>query len=304
MEQNNQLVYIPVDDSFGLRKYKAYYKKGGRYLYCTRKNEDVSVDGLRSIYVGDHFPGLLVRRALAQLDEYLEANRNNTEMYQYDSFWEDALRFAGRPVIPSEPYALDTHVEKGYISIYTSDSYRKERLVYCHYDLLEERLYLKYVSWRRESETPPQDFMDYLFGGLQQQILAQRQLDEGVMPDQCRAAYEEICRINRFMKGKRTVRAWFDGREKGVLCYPRDVQTAAFIIRLEDTKFINYLYNYRHDEQGNIVKPKELASLPCKLSHYSEELTLHPDVFSELKLTASDPKLSHDWRREKQTDAG
>ena len=51
MGRCDQLVHLPVNDSFGLRKYKAYYKKGGRYLYCTRKDEGVSVDGLRNIYI-------------------------------------------------------------------------------------------------------------------------------------------------------------------------------------------------------------------------------------------------------------
>ena len=290
MGRCEQLVYIPVDDPFGLRKYKAYYKKGGRYLYCNRKDEDICVEGLRKVYIHDYFPRMLVRRALAQLDGYLGANRKNTDMYRYGSFWEGALLYAGRPVIPEPPYALDARVDDGYIAIYTPDSYRRKRLSYCCYDLIEERLSLRYASWQREGETPPQDFMDYLFGGLQQLILAQQQLDAGIMPEPYRAAYGEISRINEFMQGKRTVRAWFDGREKGVLCYPRDVQTAAFIIRLEGAEFVNYLCNYRHDEEGNIVKPGELDKLPYKLSHYSEELALHPELLSALELTAGDPK--------------
>lgn len=87
MGQCDQLVFFPAEDPFGLRKYKAYYRKGGRLLYCARRDESSTVEGLHSVYIQDYFPRMLVRRALQQLDEYLETNWANTEMYQYDAFW-------------------------------------------------------------------------------------------------------------------------------------------------------------------------------------------------------------------------
>ena len=298
MGQCDQLVFFPAEDPFGLRKYKAYYRKGGRLLYCVRRDESSTVEGLHSVYIQDYFPRMLVRRALQQLDEYLETNWANTEMYQYDAFWKDALYYAGRPVIPKEVYVLDTRVDEGHVYIYAGDSFTKECV--CCYDLIREKLYLRYTSWRRENEIPPQDFADYLFDGKQQQILAQCQLDEGVMPQPYRDAYLEIARINGFLKGKRTVRAWFGSRAKGVLCYPREVQTAAFLIRLENARFENFSYNYRHDEEGNAVRKLELAQagLPRKLTHHSEELSLHPELLCALTLIPADPKVREKLEQE------
>lgn len=287
VKPSEQLVFIPANDSFGLRKYKAYYKKGGHYLYCNRKDEGVFVEGLHPIYIYDHFQQMVLELALKQLDEYLTVNQENTAMYQYDRFWEDALRYAGRLVIPVVPHVSDTHVDEGYLTIYATDYSRREDELICRYDMVNESLSLKYLSWQRADEKPPQDFVAYLFGGRERQILAQRQLDADIMPEPYRAAYLEICRINDFLKKKRTVRAWFDGREKGILCYPRDMQTAAFLIRLENARFVNYRYNYRHDEEGNRVKPGTLNTLPYKLTHYSEELILYREVFSSLNLIAA-----------------
>lgn len=289
MKPSEQLVFIPANDSFGLRKYKAYYKKGGHYLYCTRKGEGVFVEGLRPIYIYDHFQQRVLEIALKQLDEYLSVNCENTRMYQYDSFWEDALRYAGRPIIPTMPHVSDSHADEGYLMIYATDYSRRGEELVCRYDMVSENLSLKYLSWQRADEIPPQDFVAYLFGGKERQILAQRQIDKGIVPEPYRSAYSELCRINDFLKGKRTVRAWFDGRKKGVLCYPRDVQTAAFLIRLEGTRFVNCRYNYRHDEEGNLAKPGALNTLPYKLTHYSEELVLHREALSSLNLIAADP---------------
>jgi len=292
------MVFIPANSEYGLRKYKAYYRKGGHLLYCTRKDEEIHVAGLRSVYISEWLPRMLIQRATQQLDDYLAVNLREYEMYRCDGFWQDALLYAGRPIIPKAPYVLDTHVEQGYVTIYAGDRYGKDQSCSCRYDLVREELSLRYDSWQREGEIPPQDFMGYFFDGMQRQILALRQLDRGTMPEPYRTTYLEIARINGFLKGKRTVRAWFDGRTKGILCYPRDVQTAAFLIKVEDATFINHLYNYRHDEEGNEFKKGEITTLPYKLSHYSEELTLHRDAFAAFELISADPRVREKLERE------
>lgn len=108
----------------------------------------------------------------------------------------------------------------------------------------------------------------------------------------------EICRINRFLEGKRSVNALF-GENKKLLCYPRKVQTAAFLIQMRNARFINYDYNFRREIGDSIVSLNELDGLPRKLIYRSDELEIDTDVFEGLELIDSDTEKPEPRRRVK-----
>lgn len=291
MEQNERVVVIPhPKNTMFLAKHRAFYVKGGKYLYCLKENDDLQIPGLRNVYADSYLYDLLVQEAFRQLERYLEENLHNMEMYQFDDFWEGALRYAGRLILPGTIYTTTQQVEQGIVTIYyhIQNNYSDFPLTCC-YDFVSERLFLKYADWHRADEEAPQDFMRYFYRGGERYILAQQQFDAGLIPAPYMGAYFELCSINSFLEGKRTVRVHFQNG-KAVPCYPRQVQTAAFLIKLKDAEFIPFTYNYRPDEKETLVHLSVEDGLPCKLTHYSQKLDIDTEAFVGLNLTPTDPK--------------
>lgn len=290
---DERVVLVPnKEHSFSLSKGRAAYVKGDNTLHVFNCNDDLILPGMRSVHVDRHLGDMLLKRALSQLHEYVASNLRNMEMYRQDNFWKDALRYAGRIIIPGEVYVLSTRAEQGILNVYVSGPEHYGCRCRCNYDFIEKRMYLDYISWQMaEQGLPPQNFMGYVFGGTERFILAQRQYDEGLIPTPYMELYLEISRINRFLEGRRTVNALF-GENKKLLCYPRKLQTAAFLIKLQGGRFTNNDYNFRREIDENIVSLDELDGLPRKLIHRSDELEIDTDVFEGVELIGS---VSGNW---------
>lgn len=288
LKEENGIVTIPVPQgSLSLTKHRAFYIEGGKYLYRVRTGDKLEIEGLKSVDVQVHFPNLLLKKSLGQLETYLEEHLYDFSMYEKESFWDKALYYAGRIVFPGEPYALVNNIKKGFVDLYVSDPFYRERIYRCIYDFVREELLLRYADWKAAAEVPTQDFMDYLYHGDQQYILAQRQNDRGIIPSPYCEVYQELARINSFLNGKQTVQLWFPGGKK-FPCYPRDILTAAFLFKIQDGKIVTRSYNFRTDvDKENPIRLDATDGLPMKLSHYSQEIKVNVPVLERLQLSGA-----------------
>lgn len=155
---DERVVLVPNDKySFSLSKGRAAYVKGDNILYVFNRNDDLTLPGMKSVHVDRLLGEMLVKRALVQLHEYVASNLHDVEMYRHDTFWKDALRHAGRIIIPGELYVLSTRAEQGILNIYVSDLEHFDCRYRCNYDFIEKRMYLDYISWQMaEQGLPPQ----------------------------------------------------------------------------------------------------------------------------------------------------
>lgn len=288
LKEENGIVLIPVPKgSLSLTKYRAFYLEGGKYLYRVRTGDKLEIEGLKSVDAQIYFLDLLLQKALSQLENYLNEHAYDFSMYEKESFWDKALYYAGRVVLPGETYALMNNIGKGIVDLYVSDPFYRERTHRCIYDFVREELLLRYASWKADTEIPAQDFMDYLYHGDQQYILAQRQNDKGIIPSPYREVYQELAQINSFLNGKQTVQLWFQGGKK-LPCYPRDILTAAFLFKIQDGKIVTYPYNFRMDaDKENPIRLDAKDGLPIKLSYRSQDIKINTVVLERLQLSGT-----------------
>lgn len=288
LKEENGIVLIPVPKgSLSLTKYRAFYLEGGKYLYRVRTGDKLEIEGLKSVDAQIYFLDLLLQKALSQLENYLNEHAYDFSMYERESFWDKALYYAGRVVLPGETYALMNNIGKGIVDLYVSDPFYRERTHRCIYDFVREELLLRYASWKADTEIPAQDFMDYLYHGDQQYILAQRQNDKGIIPSPYREVYQELAQINSFLNGKQTVQLWFQDGKK-LPCYPRDILTAAFLFKIQDGKIVTYPYNFRMDaDKENPIRLDAKDGLPIKLSYRSQDIKINTVVLERLQLSGT-----------------
>lgn len=288
LKEENGIVLIPVPKgSLSLTKYRAFYLEGGKYLYRVRTGDKLEIEGLKSVDAQIYFLDLLLQKALSQLENYLNEHAYDFSMYEKESFWDKALYYAGRVVLPGETYALMNNIGKGIVDLYVSDPFYRERTHRCIYDFVREELLLRYASWKADTEIPAQDFMDYLYHGDQQYILAQRQNDKGIIPSPYREVYQELAQINSFLNGKQTVQLWFQDGKK-LPCYPRDILTAAFLFKIQDGKIVTYPYNFRMDaDKENPIRLDAKDGLPIKLSYRSQDIKINTVVLERLQLSGT-----------------
>ena len=72
-------------------------------MYRVSTGDKLEIEGLKSVDVQVHFPNLLLKKSLGQLETYLEEHLYDFSMYEKESFWDKALYYAGRIVFPGEP---------------------------------------------------------------------------------------------------------------------------------------------------------------------------------------------------------
>lgn len=288
LKEENGIVLIPVPKgSLSLTKYRAFYIEGGKYLYRVRTGDKLEIEELKSVDAQVYFLNLLLQKSLGQLETYLEEHLYDFSMYEKESFWDKALYYAGRVVLPGEIYALMNNIRKGIVDLYVSDPFYREKTYRCMYDFVREELLLRYASWKADTEVPAQGFMDYVYHGDQQYILAQRQNDKGIIPSPYCEVYRELARINSFLNGKQTVQLWFQGGKK-LPCYPRDVLTAAFLFKIQGGKIVTYPYNFRTDvDKENPIRLDAKDGLPIKLSYYSQDIKVNTTVLEKLQLSGA-----------------
>ena len=288
LKEENGIVLIPVPKgSLSLTKYRAFYLEGGKYLYRVRTGDKLEIEGLKSVDAQVYFLNLLLQKSLDQLETYLEEHLYDFSMYEKESFWDKALYYAGRVVLPGEIYALMNNIRKGIVDLYVSDPFYREKTYRCMYDFVREELLLRYASWKADTEVPAQGFMDYVYHGDQQYILAQRQNDKGIIPSPYREVYQELAQINSFLNGKQTVQLWFQDGKK-LPCYPRDILTAAFLFKIQDGKIVTYPYNFRMDaDKENPIRLDAKDGLPIKLSYRSQDIKINTVVLERLQLSGT-----------------
>ena len=304
LKAEDGIVIIPApQESLSLTKHRAFYIRGGKHLYHVHTGDNLEMEGLKSVDAQTYFTNLLLQKSLSQLEQYLEEHLSDFSMYKKESFWDKALYYAGRMVFPGTPYALMNNIGKGIVDLYVLDPFYRENPYRCIYDFVREELLLRYSDRKADMEKPAQDFMGYLYHGDQQYILAQRQNDMGIIPSPYREAYQELARINNFLKGKQTVQLWFQNGKK-LPCYPRDIQTAAFLFRIQDGKIVTYPYNYRLDaDKENPIRLDVEDGLPIRLSHYSQEIKVDTAVLEQLQLLspAEEKQTTTDQQRQEKS---
>jgi hypothetical protein len=287
---SSEIIIIESDQTFStLSNLRAAYAYGKNTLYRTREDDDLTLPGMKSVYAGKYLGKMLIELALDDAIAYVDANINDTSMYETEDFWKDALYYAGRLVLPGQPYFLSGKIKGGKFTASITNRCIGNPID-CFFDIREERFYLKPNSLNGTHEpSMPATFSNFVYGKAKRFLLAQAQYDDGLIPEPYLKLYKEISQINKFLKGRKTVRADFSQGIK-LICYHRKLQTAAFLIKLEKGRFVTNSYNFRYtDSKGNGIVVKDTKKLPCRFFQHKGEIQVDTGAFESVSFVPSDP---------------
>jgi len=268
--EKRTVVIPPASNMFSLSKCRAFYVEGEPILYVMGMDDDLQVPGLKNVYAHDYFAGLLIRKASQELDEYLNSHMEDFSIYEKESFWQHAMHCAGYVIIPDHAFIFAHNVEQGFVNMSVSSSYEYRDHYNCTYNLYDKSFTI-FRNWR---DTTPMSALEYYYGyyGLQEQILAQRQYDAGIIPAPYMETYLEISRINAWLRDKHSVHCLFRNGRKTQTYHIRDL-TLHELVRLKDGVIVPYTGNYRY-------APCEDAGIPLRFFHYSKELNVNTEAFA------------------------
>jgi hypothetical protein len=266
--------------SLGAEKYRAFYREGDTILYYREKNDEIRLPGYKSVFAHDYFNNLIVRKAMHDLAVYLDAHFNDTDYFRTEDFWCDALRYAGRPIVP-DAMVLSISLEKRRVRFFRSSIPSEHKNMECYYDLETERLV---IAGPEDMESLT--LSEFFYGkALLHQILAQQRYEKGLAP----APYGELWRINEFLQDKRMVHGHFaDG--KTLDCYRRGNLHAGELLKVNDGKIITHCYKF-------IGNPSEMIGLPLELKHRGDRICLDNEALESLDVDLSEEQRGRQKRR-------
>lgn len=259
---------IPSDgNSFSSSGCRAFYREGESVLYYTDKKDDIALPGFARVYAYDYFRDLLILESMRSLTEFFQEHDDDSGFYRTEQFWQDAMKYAGRPVVPLR---VTTHLapKQGMVRFILSIVADQHDEMDCCYDLEAGRIVL---SNRKGGEVPT--LAEFFYGNrLLLQMTAQRQHARDMAP----AVYGELCRINDFLAGKQTIHAQFQNG-KLLQCYRRVNLHAGELFKVKDGEIIPHCYNY-------IGNPPVKYGLPLKFTHKNSEFVINCDVLRSLEV--------------------
>ena len=207
-------------------------------------------------------------QAVRDLNVYLCERIPDQSIYTSEQFWQDALKYAGRTILPHALCVEYRTIPYGYLVIHTADGSKT-----CGYNFVDGECIRD-----GHSSTP----MELCFHGLLDQLLAQRQAQAGTAP----GAYTEIANINGFLKGKRSVRAIFQSGAEYQTCQ-RDNLSA-------DSLFIINHGRLEINCSGYKGLPREGEGLPVSLRYNGMGYSINTNALESLVPQAQESQNAGD----------
>ena len=264
---DNRVVIIETDNpDYAQHGYGAFYIKDRNLVYCTGDGMDIEAPaGKKLVGAREHFIRKILREAMSGLDTYLRGRINDRTMYVSEQFWQDALKYAGRTIVPNALWIDYRGVPYGYLIIHTGDC--------------EKSLCFSYVDGAIIPQGDGDKFaasaVELCYHGLLDQMLAQRHAGAGTAPE----AYTAIAEMNGFLKNKRSICAvWPDGTARQSL--EHRPLTAADLLCIRHGRFEANTSGYRE-------APRSGEGLPAGLRHDSGEYRLIGISLERLALAAA-----------------
>ncbi len=120
---DNRIVIIETDNlDQAQHGYGAFYVKDRSLVYCTGDGMDIEAPtGKKLVGAREHFMRKILREAMCGLDAYLLGRMGDREMYGTEHFWRDALKHAGRTIVPNALWIDYRGVPYGYLVLHTGD---------------------------------------------------------------------------------------------------------------------------------------------------------------------------------------
>ena len=263
---DNRVVIIETDNpDYAQHGYGAFYIKDRSLVFCTDDNKDVEMPaGKKAVIAQEYFTRTILRDAVCSLDAYLRKRMDDFSMYENEKFWQDALKHAGRTIVPNALWIDYRGVPYGYLILHTGDG--------------EKSLCYSYVDGATVPQGDGDKFaataVELCYHGLSDQMLAQRHAGAGTAPE----AYTAIAEMNGFLKNKRSVYAvWPDGTARQSL--EHRPLTAANLLCIRHGRFEANTSGYRDT-------PRSGEGLPAGLRHDSVEYRLLGMGLERLELTS------------------
>jgi len=271
---DSRIIIIETDNSQMLHNYGAFYMEDQNHAFFIGGSRDIEVPGKKLIDADNHFVGTIMRKAICDLDAYLSERMNERDMYATDEFWKDALKYAGRTIVPHALWIDYRTVPYGYLIIHNTDCSKA-----CTYNFADGT----YTPGDSNSDAKQTStVMELCYHGLLDQLLAQRHMQAGTASD----VYKEIAGINGFLKNKRSVRAVF---KDGLVSqsYKRTPLCADSLFSVASGKLSINRSGFRE-------VPSDDAGLPVRLSYYSAEYQVDNVALSSLMQPKAPPEESDD----------
>jgi len=279
-------IWFSPDDDEHPGRLRAFHAEGQARLFVIYPHDSITIPGHESVYAAEYMKSRVYGHAKDNLEAFVIANIGKRDMYRREGFWKEALRCAGKPITPDNIYLpmgdpLDGTVRfvASHASFHTGNT-----ILYNWVDDIPEVTPRK---WRgpappvaaalTEGKAPP-TLAEYVYLGMLDQVIALEHHNRG----EAEPAYEELCRINRYLEDKRSFHVLFpDGRSYQTRSWKN--KSASSLMQLRDGVFIAPDY-------GFLITPPRGSPPPVGIRYRGVVFTINTEVFTSLPIIPDDPR--------------